>query len=375
MIIKNGWIFNREGKFIKADIAFGEKIIGIGEMPGGGEAIDAEGCYVIPGLVDTHMHGAVGENFLDYGCETAEKICRFEAENGTTTLVPALSAAEKAAMKRSVRYVAEASGRWTPGCAKIMGIHLEGPFLSKAYRGSMLPEAIRSPDIQEFEELYEAGNGLIKIVTIAPELENGYGTVAYMADKGVTVSIGHSGATFEEAQRAFSRGALQTTHTFNAMSPLHHREPGVVGAAVCNDLIRCELICDFFHVHQDVAKLLYRMKGADRITMITDSEVGTGLPDGRFTVYGKKITVKERKTYMEDGTIFGGSTVLLDGVRNLVSIGIPLEDTIKMAAQNGATAAGIDDRVGSLAEGKDADIVILDQELNVRQVIVNGRPL
>ncbi len=375
MIIKNGIVFHPDSKFRKADISFNEKITMIGEGTEEAGKIDADGCYVIPGFVDTHMHGAAGENFLDFGELTAEKICRFEAQNGTTTLVPAISAAEKGAMKRSVRYIAEAAKRLPPECAKLLGIHLEGPFLSPDYRGSMLPETIRPPDIREFDELCEAGEGMIKLITIAPELEKGGEAIRYMADKGVTVSIGHSGATYEEALKAFACGASRTTHTFNAMSPLHHRNPGVVGAAMCSGRISCELICDFFHVHKDVVKLLYTVKGADRITMITDSEVGTGLPDGEFTVYGKRIIVSSRKTCMEDGTIFGGSTVLLDGVKNLRSIGISLEDAVKMATYNGAAAAGIDNRVGSLAVGLDADIVILDRQLRIKKVLINGRPL
>lgn len=375
MVIKNGLILNKDFKFVKEDIAFGEKITEIGNNLKGEEEIDASGCYVIPGLIDTHLHGAVGENFVDFNPDTAQKICEFEAKSGTTTLIPTISAASKETMKNAVLYIASKSKDLPPICAKIMGIHLEGPFLSGQYPGSMLKEALRLPDMEEFDDLYNASEGMIKIISMAPELEGGYEAIEYLRSKNIAVSIGHSGATYAEALKAIELGACRTTHTFNAMSPLHHREPGVVGAAMLMDKVNCELICDFFHVNRDVVKLLYKVKGADRITMITDAEVGAGMPDGEFIVYGHKITVSDRKTYTEYGTIFGGTTVLLDGVRNLVSIGITLEDAIKMASINGALAAGIADRVGSLEEGKDADILILDQQLNLIKVILNGKVL
>ena len=214
---------------------------------------------------------------------------------------------------------------------------------------------------------------MVKIITMAPETENGLATVRHIANRGGTVSVGHSNATYDEALAAFDAGATQTTHTFNAMSPLNHRNPGVVGAAMLRSDVTCELICDFFHVHPDAVKLLLSIKGSDKITMITDSEVGTGLPDGEYLVNGRTLTVREQKTYTEDGTIAGGTSVLLDGVKNLVSAGITLCDAVKMAAKNGAVAAGIYDRVGSLSVGKDADILVLDRELNLKAVFVNGK--
>ena len=258
---------------------------------------------------------------------------------------------------------------------KLMGIHLEGPFFALKYKGAHLPKNIRLPDKAEFDRLFDAGEGMVKIITMAPELENGIEVIEHIVKKGVTVSVGHSNATLEQALTAFKVGATQTTHTFNAMSPLNHREPGVVGAAMISKETTCELICDFFHICPDVVKLLIDIKGADKVTMITDSELGTGLPDGEYTVNGRVITVTNKKTYTEDGTIAGGTSVLLDGVKNLVSIGIPLEQAVKMATKNGAVAAKIYDKVGSLDIDKDADILVLDKNLNIKKVFINGKEI
>lgn len=372
MIIKNGMLLNDSFKFESKDISFDSKITSIDNRIDGDIVYDATDCYVIPGLVDTHMHGAVSETFLDFNENTAEKISAFEGKNGTTSLVPAISAATEDKMLAAVKNIVSSAKQDAAG-AKLMGVHLEGPFFALKYKGAHLPKNIRTPDENEFDRLYDAGEGMVKIITMAPELENGLSVVKHIAQKGVTVSVGHSNATYDEAMAAFEAGATQTTHTFNAMSPLNHRNPGVAGSGMINNNVCCELICDFFHVHPDVVKLLISIKGTDKVTMITDSEVGTGLPDGDYTVNGRILSVKEQKTYTEDGTIAGGTSVLLDGVKNLVSVGIGLEDAVKMASKNPAVAAKIYDRVGSLTVGKDADILILDKNLNLKQVFINGK--
>ncbi len=372
MQIKNGLILKDDFKFSKSNISFTDKITGFDKECDNAHFFDADGCYVIPGLIDTHMHAAVGETFIDFSSETAEKICAFAAKNGTTTLIPTLSAAREEKMTSAIEYIVDASKKVMPKCAKISGIHLEGPFFAQKYKGAHLPENIRIPTSEEFDRLYKASNGLVKIITMAPELENGIEVVKHILGKGVSVSVGHSDADFETACLAFDAGACRTTHTFNAMSPLNHRKPGVVGAAMSRSDVSCELICDFFHVHPDVVKLLYTIKGSDRITVITDSEVGTGMPDGKYEVNGRFLTVKDKKTYTEDGTIAGGTSVMLDGVKNLVSIGVPLEDAVKCASINAAKAARLENTVGSLTVGKSADIVVLDKNLEVVKVFVDG---
>ena len=188
------------------------------------------------------------------------------------------------------------------------------------------------------------------------------------------VSVGHTNATYEEVLNAVEIGATQGTHLFNAMSPMNHRNPGAVGGILFSSA-KPELICDFFHVHKDVVKMVYDLKGADNINMITDSELGTGFPDGEYTVNGRTIIIKDKKTYTTDGTIAGGTSCMIDGIKNLISIGVPIEDACKMASKNPAETVGIYDVTGSLEEGKIADIVILDKNYNIKNVILRGNLL
>ncbi len=375
MIIRNACILDANFEFVNADIEFDEKILRIGENLTGDTVIDAKGCYVFPGFVDTHIHAAVGESLMDAHEDTLKKICEFEAGQGTTSIVASVAGLQEPLMEELVRYVAVTSKRLTEKSARVMGIHLEGPFFSEAYRGGFLPECIRKPSEEEIDRLCTAADGLVRIVSLSPELEGALPMIQNLAEKGITVALGHSAATYEEANQAFDAGASRVTHMFNAMSPLNHREPGMVGAAMINPSVFCELICDLYHVHPDVIKLLYQIKGGDKIIMISDSEVGTGMPDGEYWDHGTKVIVKDGKTFNEDGVIYGSSITLLDGVKNLCSIGMPLNDVIKMASLNGAKSAGIDDKVGSLAVGKMADIIIMDQNLNIKQIFIGGKSI
>ncbi len=335
--------------------------------------IDAESKYIIPGLIDTHMHSAMGKTFIDFDDETNDIIFSVEAKYGTTTLCPAISAAptEKMVdcMKNLTGYKREKNQ------ARCMGIHLEGPYFAVEYKGAHLPINIRKPTIEETKTLIKEGEGMVKIITMAPELEGAEETIKYLRENNVVVSIGHTNATFEEAIKGVDMGATQSTHTFNAMTPLNHRKPGTVGAVLSDERVKCEFICDFFHVSKDVIKLAYKLKGDDKINMITDSELGTGMSDGEFIVNGRKIIVKNKETYTEDGTIAGGTSFLIDGVRNLVSIGIPLESAVKMASINPAKTLGADDRIGSIKEGKWADFIVLDKDLNICEVYIAGEKI
>lgn len=373
MHIKNGLVLNENFEFEKTSIEFSDRIISFGSENTDENVFDAEGLYVVPGLVDTHIHSSLGETFIDFTETTAEKVCSFQAKNGTTSILPTLSAAREEKMINAVKYITEKAKTLPENCAKIQGLHLEGPFFAQKYKGAHLPENIRIPTVAEFDRLYDASCGAVKIITMAPELENGIEVVKHADKLGVKVSVGHSDADFETAMLAFSSGASRSTHTFNAMSPLNHRKPGVVGAAMSDKNVTCELICDFFHVHPSVVKLLFDIKGSDKITAVTDAEVGTGMKDGEYLVNGRMLKVEDGKTYTEDGTIAGGTSVLLDGVKNLVSIGISLENAVKCASFNGAKAACLENSIGSLKVGKCADILVLDKNLDVVKVFVDGK--
>ena len=370
MIIKNGKLLNDSFKFENSDLEInGEKIAKIGANLSGDEVIDAEGMYVVPGFIDSHTHGAMGVEYWEDLEDSYPTMSEFEGKNGTTAIFATISAAVNEKMIKSIK-VYEREKNNAPG-AKYLGIHLEGPFFNVAKKGAHLPENIRDTSIEEFKTFIDAGGEDIKIITLAPELPNAEETIKYIVDCGTTVTMGHTNATYDEAQKGVEWGVSRATHTFNAMSPLNHREPGVVGSALTNDKVDCELICDFFHVHPAVCKMVYDLKGVDKVIMITDSVVGAGLPDGTFR--NGTVIVKDQKTYLTDGTIAGGTSCLIDGIRNMVSVGVTLEDAVKMATINPAKSVRIDDKVGSLKEGKAADVVILDKELNVKYVFVDGK--
>lgn len=375
MIIKNGTVLNDSFSFEKADIEISGQIIEkIDKQLNSCQIIDATDCYVVPGFIDTHMHGARGAEFIAFDDDTFRKIALYEAQHGTTSLVPAISAGVKEELLRAIGYIKQCVKNETDGCAKVWGVHMEGPFFSVAFKGAHKPENIRNTDIVEFKELYNEAEGCLKIMTLAPELPGAEEVVRFATENGVCISAGHTSATFDELKKSVEWGVQLGTHLFNAMSPLKHREPGAVGGILHED-IKCELICDFYHVRPEVIKLVYRLKGREKINMITDSILAAGLPDGDYIEHNQTIHVVNGQSRLDDGTINGGTSCLIDGVKNLVSIGIPLEDACMMASKNPAQTVGIYDKTGSITKGKLADIVILDKDLNLKHVIMRGKQL
>ena len=243
---------------------------------------------------------------------------------------------------------------------KILAIHAEGPYINTERKGAMTATNIQAPDCEKFDELLEASGGLLKIMTIAPDIEGGMELIAHAVKRGVTVSMGHTNATYEQAMQAIALGASRMTHTFNAARSLHHREPGVLGAALTSDSVICEMICDYVHLHPGTVDLIYRAKGADRVTMISDSGTAAGLDIREFQVDGITRYVKDGVIRLADGTIAGSAMTLYHGVQNLIGHGIPLGDVSKMASLTPARAIGAEASVGSIAVGKQADFAVLD---------------
>lgn len=373
MVIKNGKVLSDRFEFINADIAIEDGIIAtIDKDISGEEKIDAEGMLVLPGFIDSHFHGAVGEDFFQFTEKSYKEISEFEARNGTTSLVPTFSSTPLDETIRAINYYIDK--RTGASGAKYIGIHLEGPFLSSEKAGAMVKDNLLCGTVDKLEMLLDAGKGEIRIITIAPEIEGAESIIKMAVKKGVTVSMGHSNATYEEAERGVLWGARRTTHTYNCMSPLNHREPNMLGCALTNKNICCELICDFFHIHPTICKMTFDIKGSDGIILITDSEMGAGLSDGEYrSAAGNRLIVKNGQTRLADGTISGGSSCLIDCIKNLVSAGVKVEDAVKAASLNPAKSIGMDYTIGSIKEGKCADIVICDEELNIKYVFVDGR--
>lgn len=317
------------------------------------DGIDFHGLYVYPGLIDIHTHGADGADTLD---DVPEKLSVFEAKNGITAFLPTTMTVSNERLASVLnKPLPKVSG------AQILGYHLEGPYINEKYKGAQNSKYIRNPDIEEFSKFQN-----IKMVTIAPELEN---SIEFIKKSDAVVSIGHTDADYDTAIAAANAGAKCITHTFNAMPPLHHRMPSVIGAAFDKNMY-AQVICDGIHIHPSVIRILYRLFTADRMVLISDSMRATGLPDGNYEFGALNIIVKDKIARTENGALAGSTSTLFDCVKSAISFGIPKEDAFKMASETPAKLMGFNK--GVIKEGYDCDLLILDDKLNINTVIING---
>lgn len=374
MNIRNGWVLKGGvNRFERTDLCIEEgKIRSFGKTQETGEDFDAEGFYVIPGFIDTHDHGCVGVEFAAAE-EDFEKARVWLAGQGITGVAPTLRAMPLeptlAAEKNIIREAGKASGG-----AKILGIHLEGPFISPNRGGAMTaPDMVCEPET--LRKMAEASEGMLKIMTLAPERENAVQVIKTAGELGVKISLGHSLADYEVTEAAIEAGASRATHVFNAMAPLSHRRTGILGAVLTDDRVICEMICDFVHLDEPAMRLVYLAKGAERITVISDSGFMSGLGDGEYRIGENRQLriVKDGVCRTSDGTIAGSCVSMLAGVKNLLGMGIPLEEVSLMASLNPAKAMGAEDRVGSVEEGKAADLVVCDGKMNIKAVFIDGK--
>jgi len=317
------------------------------------EGIDLHGCSVFPGLIDIHTHGAIGFNVMD---GQFNEISLYLAKNGITSWLPTTITMDINSIKRVTDSDINVDG------AKILGFHLEGPYISLKYKGAMNEKYIKNPDILEFNKIKN-----VKMVTIAPELD---GSLDFIKKSKVIVSLGHTDCDYDNAIEAINAGAKCLTHTFNAMPPLLHRAPSLIGAAVEKNLY-AQIICDGVHVHKAAIIAAYKMFGCDRMILISDSMQAAGMSDDVYEFGGKIVTVTNGIAKLQDGTISGSTSNLLQCVRKAVEFGIPLIDAIKMATQTPAKLLGLNK--GILEKGYDADLIIVDDDLNIVHTIINGK--
>lgn len=357
-----------DGAFRMGSIEFEEKITGFGaaDLPGD---VDAGGCYVIPGLIDIHTHGAMSEDASDGKASGLPIMSRYYAAGGVTSWCPTTMTLKEPVLKDAMETIRDFV-RPEDG-AKVAGVNLEGPFLCYAKRGAQAAENLHAPDIDMFRRLNEASGGQIRLVTVACE-EPGAIEFIREASRECTVSLGHTTADYDTAMAAYEAGASHATHLYNGMPGLLHRAPGVIGAA-CDAGASVELICDGLHIHPSVIRLTHRLFG-EKLVMISDSLRCAGMPDGDYTLGGQPITMKNGKAVLTGTDTLAGSSIhLMDAVRRSVSFGISLEDAVFAATLAPARAIGMDRQIGSLDVGKYADMCILDKELNVKSVLINGR--
>ncbi|SFU69576.1 N-acetylglucosamine-6-phosphate deacetylase [Butyrivibrio sp. M55] len=394
MIIKNASVFTEDGRFIKKDIFVDGEYFSDSCQNGGcqnAKIIDASSCYAIPGLVDIHLHGCDGVDFCDGTIESIEKILAYEAKNGITTVVPAtMTLAEDELMKimkAAAEYRREQGrddgsgydGEYRREATKVglsyfHGINMEGPFVSAKKCGAQNTKYLRKPDIDMFNRLYEASEECIRFCDIAPEEDTPSMDFIKEVSKKCTVSLAHTDCDYDTAKQAFESGACHLTHLFNAMAPLGHRNPGPIAAAAESDNVIAELICDGVHVAAPMIRTAFKLFGRERIVLISDSMMATGLGDGEYELGRQPVSVRGNEARLSNGTIAGSVTNLMGCLKYAVKqAAISLENAVYSATVTPAKAAGCYDVTGSITPGKYADLVLLDKEtLDVKMVIARG---
>lgn len=366
MIIKNGVVFQDDGTFTKRNLYIeNDRIVkSAGEVTDTTE-IDAEGLYVLPGLVDIHSHGAAGHDFSDGDLERLHEILQYEHSHGITSYCPTSMTLKKEEICKIFCKMKDWKDK--EGMSRVVGFHMEGPFLDAEKSGAHKKEYLLPPDIDFFRECSRSCNNKIRIVTLAPNADHAAEFIKALKNETV-ISLGHSAADYLTAKKAFEEGACHVTHLFNAMSPLDHRAPGLIGAAAEREDCIAELICDGVHVHESAVRAAFKLF-PDRIALISDSMRATGMKNGTYDLGGQQVQVNGNRATLSDGTIAGSVTNLYDCMCNAVSFGIPLEKAVAAATVIPAKSIGIFDRVGSLTPGKIADILLADSQLRLVRVI------
>ncbi|WP_209125568.1 N-acetylglucosamine-6-phosphate deacetylase [Alkalihalobacillus sp. BA299] len=330
---------------------------------------------VIPGLIDLHIHGVKGSDTMDNTAEAIKNIAMHLPKEGTTSFLATTITQAPEQIECALTNVAQyTKSENQEGLAEVLGVHLEGPFISKKRAGAQPAEYIEAPNLEQFKSWQTAADGLIKVVTLAPEEENGLAFVRHLKATNVIASIGHSDATYDIIDQAIDAGVTHVTHLFNGMRGFHHREPGVVGTALARDKLMVEMIVDGIHIHPEAVKAVYKGKTPEKIIIITDSMRAKQLPAGTYELGGQEVFVQEGKALLQDGTLAGSVLKMNEAIKNMMNFtGCTLEETIKMAAENPAKQLNAFDRIGSIKKGKDADLVVLDDAQNVVMTFCKGK--
>ena len=392
MLIKNVKVYTEDWRFEEGEIVIRDGIFervnfktdkekaeeNVENVPDEAEdvIVDGEGCFAIPGLIDLHFHGCMGDDFCDGTKEAIERIAAYEASIGVTAIAPATMTLPVEELVDILKVAAEYKKGATKG-ADLIGINMEGPFISPAKKGAQDERNIIPCDAEVCRRFLDASEGLVKFVGIAPEeSEKSIEFIEQMKDK-VNISLAHTNADYDTAKAAFDAGANHAVHLYNAMPAFTHRAPGVVGAVADCEHVMAEIICDGVHIHPAAVRATFRMMGEERMILISDSMRATGMPDGQYTLGGLDVNVVgNRATLVSDGALAGSATNLMDCMRTAVKkMGIPFETAVACATMNPAKSLGEYENYGSITEGKKANVVLLDDELNLKMVIKDGEML
>jgi len=332
-------------------------------------------CHLIPGMINIHIHGGNGGDVMDGDMGALRKIAASAAASGVTSFLATTMTEEITNIERALETVKEYINQQEtmPG-ARIIGVHMEGPFLSPEKKGAQRADLMRVPDIDLFRRWQEISGDSVRVVTIAPELDKGLVFIEYLKNHNVIASIGHSDGSYEEAEAGIAAGAGQGTHLFNAMRGIHQRAPGTAGALLLDDRVTTELIVDGIHLHPAIVRLVLKTKGREKLILITDGIRATGLADGEYELGGQKVTVGNGAARLVDGTLAGSILTMNEAARNTISFtGCGWDDIIVMTSENPARQLGLFDRKGSIAKGKDADVTVVDDKWQILLTVSGGR--
>ena len=375
--IVNGRIVTPREIVADQALLFDEKIRGIvarDQVPGGAEILDARGGYVLPGLIDIHIHGYLGQDASDGSYEGLCEMARGIAANGVTSFLPTTMTVAYSDLRKAFAQIRRLMGDslapdWAG--ARALGVNVEGPFINPVRKGAQPGEYIRAGDAGFLREYAD----IIRVFTIAPEMPGNLACIREIASSGMLIAMGHTDATYAEAMAGLEAGVRHMTHTFNGQGPLGHRDPGAVGVALTDDRVSCEVIADTVHIHPALFQLLARAKG-DKLILITDCTRAGGLGDGEYTLGGQAIYVEGNRCRLADGTLAGSVIGFNTAVRNMwQNTDLPLHEVVRMATLNPARAIGVEGEKGSLEAGKDADIAIVDEDIRVQRTVLGGRTI
>ena len=340
--------------------------------PSNNEIINGQGLYLSPGFIDIHIHGAGGFDVMDGEYDSLNNICKTIFPHGTTSFLATTMTCSIRDIRKAVDAAAYAIKKGTDG-ANILGIHLEGPFINAGMLGAQNPDFIQTPCIDTFKKIIGDNLNIIKTVTIAPELEGAKELIKYLNKLGIVSSIGHSKASYKEAIDGIASGISHSTHLYNAMTGLHHREPGIVGAIFDSD-ITTETIADGIHIDYPALRIAYKQKGLDKVILVTDAMMACCMADGKYSLGGQDVFVENGAARLQNGSLAGSTLTLDKAVKNVYkNSSYGLQEIIKMVTYNPAKLLKIDNKIGSIKEGLNADLVLFDEDINIKRVIINGK--
>lgn len=362
--IEHGWLLARDKKIAA---------LGANDAPDfeNTQIINGQGLTLLPGFIDLHVHGAVGCEVMDADADGLRKMAQFYAQHGTTSFLPTTWTDSRERIQAALELIAELQGPQENG-ATILGAHLEGPYINVSKTGAQNPNHVRRAEREE--ALHFLNTDVIRLAVAAPEFEENHWFIRECVKRGITVSAAHTSATYDEMKQAVALGVTQTTHTYNAMVGLGHREPGTLGAALTLPEISCELICDNIHVHPAAMQILFACKGKDNVILITDAVRGAGMPDGEYQIDERTVLVKDGAVRLPDGTLAGSTLTMDRALRNFMSAtSQDVANVWQTSSLNAARAIGVSDRKGSIEIGKDADFILINENIQIHLTVVEGR--